>query len=64
MALEGDAIVNGHDLNSDNMVVLEPGISRLKWNFRKVLVCCLIGGEPFESPIYCGGTLWDVPKRN
>ncbi|MCU4419603.1 pirin family protein [Acinetobacter bereziniae] len=51
MALEGDAIVNGHDLNSDNMVVLEPGISQIEVELTKGSRLLLIGGEPFESPI-------------
>ncbi|MEN8409916.1 pirin family protein [Acinetobacter bereziniae] len=51
MALEGDAIVNGHDLNSDNMVVLEPGISQIEVELLKGSRLLLIGGEPFESPI-------------
>lgn len=51
MALEGDAIVNGHDLNSDNMVVLEPGISQIEVELPKGSRLLLIGGEPFESPI-------------
>ena len=50
MALEGDAIVNGHDLNSDNMVVLEPGISQIEVELPKGSRLLLIGGEPFESP--------------
>ncbi|MBJ8421620.1 pirin family protein [Acinetobacter bereziniae] len=51
MALESDAIVNGHDLNSDNMVVLEPGISQIEVELPKGSRLLLIGGEPFESPI-------------
>ncbi|MCU4436316.1 pirin family protein [Acinetobacter bereziniae] len=51
MALEGDAIVNSHDLNSDNMVVLEPGISQIEVELPKGSRLLLIGGEPFESPI-------------
>jgi hypothetical protein len=51
MALEGDAIVNGHDLNSDNMVVVEPGISQIEVELPKGSRLLLIGGEPFESPI-------------
>ncbi|MCX5468829.1 pirin family protein [Acinetobacter nematophilus] len=51
MALEGNAIVNGHELNSDNMVVLEPGISQIDVELPKGSRLLLIGGEPFESPI-------------
>lgn len=51
MALEGEAIVNGHDLNSDNMVVIEPGISQIEVELPKGSRLLLIGGEPFESPI-------------
>ncbi|MBJ9954687.1 MULTISPECIES: pirin family protein [unclassified Acinetobacter] len=51
MALEGNAIVNGHELTSDNMVVLEPGISQIDVELPKGSRLLLIGGEPFESPI-------------
>ena len=51
MALEGEAVVNGHLLNSDNMVVLEPGIERIEVQLHKGSRLLLIGGEPFESPI-------------
>ena len=51
MALEGEAVVNGHLLNSDNMVVLEPGIEKIEVQLRKGSRLLLIGGEPFESPI-------------
>lgn len=51
LALEGDAVVNGHTLNSDNMVVLEPGISQIEIDLPKGSRLLLIGGEPFESPI-------------
>jgi hypothetical protein len=51
MALEGEATVNGHDLNSDNMVVIEPGISQIEVELPKGSRLLLIGGEPFESPI-------------
>ncbi len=30
MALEGTATINGHELNDDNMVILEPGLSQVK----------------------------------
>lgn len=51
MALEGEAVVNGHELNSDNMVVLEPGIEKIEIQLHKGARLLLIGGEPFESPI-------------
>ncbi len=51
LALEGDAVVNGHTLNSDNMVVLEPGISQIEIQLPQGSRLLLIGGEPFESPI-------------
>lgn len=51
MALEGEATVNDHDLNSDNMVVIEPGISQIEVELPKGSRLLLIGGEPFESPI-------------
>ena len=51
MALEGTATVNGHELNEDNMLVLEPGIERIKVELPKHARVLLLGGEPFESPI-------------
>lgn len=51
MALEGEAVINGHELDSDNMVVLEPGIQHIDVQLHKGSRLLLIGGEPFESPI-------------
>lgn len=51
LALEGEAVINGHELNNDNMVVLEPGISQIDVQLHKGSRLLLIGGEPFESPI-------------
>lgn len=51
LALEGEAVINGHELNNDNMVVLEPGINQIEVQLHKGSRLLLIGGEPFESPI-------------
>ncbi|OTG80164.1 quercetin 2,3-dioxygenase [Acinetobacter sp. ANC 5054] len=51
MALEGTATVNGHELNEDNMVVLEPGLKQVKIDVHAGSRVLLLGGEPFESPI-------------
>nr|MBP7880007.1 pirin family protein [Acinetobacter sp.] len=51
MALEGTACVNGHELNIDNMVVLEKGLTEISVELTKGHRVLLIGGEPFESPI-------------
>jgi quercetin 2,3-dioxygenase len=51
MALEGTAVINGHDLTSDNMVILEPGIQEIEVHIHKDSRVLLLGGEPFESPI-------------
>ena len=51
MALEGTASVNGHELNEDNMVVLEPGLTQVKIDLHAGGRVLLLGGEPFESPI-------------
>lgn len=51
LALEGEAVINGHELNNDNMVVLEPGINQIDVQLHKGSRLLLIGGEPFESPI-------------
>lgn len=51
MALEGTASANGHELNEDNMVVLEPGLTQVKIDLHAGGRVLLLGGEPFESPI-------------
>ncbi|MCL6241587.1 MULTISPECIES: pirin family protein [Acinetobacter] len=51
MALEGTATINGHELNEDNMVVLEPGLTQVKIDLHAGGRVLLLGGEPFESPI-------------
>ena len=51
MALEGTATINGHDLNEDNMVILEPGLSHVDVDIHAGSRVLLLGGEPFESPI-------------
>ena len=51
MALEGTATINGHELNDDNMVILEPGLSQVKVDIHAGRRILLLGGEPFESPI-------------
>ena len=51
MALEGTAIVNGHELTVDNMVVLEPGLEAIEIQIPANSRVLLLGGEPFESPI-------------
>ncbi|WP_180058903.1 pirin family protein [Acinetobacter sp. YH12227] len=51
MALEGTATINGHELNDDNMVILEPGLSQVKVDVHAGSRILLLGGEPFESPI-------------
>ncbi|WP_111858961.1 pirin family protein [Acinetobacter sp. CFCC 10889] len=51
LALEGTAIINGHELTDDNMVVLEPGLSEIEIQLHAGSRLLLLGGEPFESPI-------------
>lgn len=51
MALEGSATINGHELNSDNMLVLESGIIEIDVQIHADSRVLLLGGEPFESPI-------------
>lgn len=51
MALEGTAVVNGHELDQDNLVVLEPGLTELDIEIHAGGRVLLLGGEPFESPI-------------
>ncbi len=51
LALEGNAIINGHELTDDNMVVLEPGLNEIEIQLYEGSRLLLLGGEPFESPI-------------
>ena len=51
LALEGHAWVNEHELNQDNLVVLEPGVEHIEIDIPKGHRVLLIGGEPFETPI-------------
>ena len=51
MALEGTATINGHELNNDNLLVLEPGVTEIDVQIHEDSRVLLLGGEPFESPI-------------
>lgn len=51
MALEGTASINGHRLDEDNMVILEPGLNHVDIELAAGARVLLLGGEPFESPI-------------
>lgn len=51
MALEGTAHINQHELNEDNMVVLEPGLQDIEIELHQGARVLLLGGEPFESAI-------------
>ena len=67
MALEGIAQVNGHELNADNMVVLETGLTEIEIELTEGHRVLLIGGEPFESPIllwwnFVGRTMQDLQQ--
>lgn len=61
MVLEETATVNGHELNDDNMVVLEPGLTQVKVDIHAGSRVLLLGGEPFESPILLW---WNFVGRN
>ena len=51
MVLEGEASVNGHDLNDDNFLFIEPGLQQIDIQIAAKSRVLLLGGEPFESPI-------------
>lgn len=51
MALEGTAVINGHELDENNLVVLEPGLREVEISVHQESRILLLGGEPFESPI-------------
>lgn len=51
MALEGQAVINGHELTEDNMLVVEVGLDEIEIQLHGGSRILLLGGEPFESPI-------------
>ena len=51
LALEGTATVQGHALDDNNMVVLEPGCTEIELELHQGSRLLWLGGEPFESPI-------------
>ncbi|NHC03321.1 pirin family protein [Acinetobacter sp. 187] len=51
MALEGTAVINGHELDENNLVVLEPGLREVQISVHQNSRILMLGGEPFESPI-------------
>ncbi|AXY55387.1 pirin family protein [Acinetobacter chinensis] len=51
MALEGTAVINGHELDADNLVVLEPGLKEIEIQIHAGSRVLMLGGEPFESPV-------------
>ena len=51
MALEGTAVIHGHELDDNNLVVLEPGLTEIEIQVQQGSRILLLGGEPFESPI-------------
>lgn len=65
MALEGTARIQGHELNADNLIVLEQGLSEIDIEIMQGQRILLIGGEPFESEIllwwnFVGRTMDDM----
>ena len=51
LALEGTATIHGHELDDNNLVVLEPGLTEIEVQLHAGSRLLLLGGEPFESPI-------------
>ena len=51
MALEGEAVINGHVLTEDNMVIVEQGLECVEVELQANSRVLLLGGEPFETPI-------------
>lgn len=51
MVLEGEASIYGHELNDDNFLFVEPGLTELKLDLAANSRVLLLGGVPFESPI-------------
>lgn len=51
MVLEGEARVNGHELNDDNFLFIEPGLTQMGIELAANTRVLVLGGTPFESPI-------------
>ncbi len=51
MVLEGEARVNGHELNDDNFLFIEPGLTQIGIELAANTRVLVLGGTPFESPI-------------
>ncbi|OTG63863.1 pirin family protein [Acinetobacter silvestris] len=51
LALEGTATIHGHELDDNNMIVLEPGLNDIEVQLHQGSRLLLLGGAPFESPI-------------
>lgn len=51
MVLEGEARVNGHELNDDNFLFIEPGLTQMGIEVAANTRVLVLGGTPFESPI-------------
>ncbi len=51
MMLDGTATVHGHELNDENMLLLEPGLTEIQLDVHAGARLLLLGGLPFESPI-------------
>ena len=51
MVLEGEARVNGHELNDDHFLFIEPGLTQIGIELAANTRVLVLGGTPFESPI-------------
>lgn len=61
LALEGTAQVEGHELNLDNLLVVDTGLTQLELELKAGQRVLLIGGEPFATPILLW---WNFVARN
>ena len=51
LALEGTANINSHELDDNNLVVLERGLKEIEVQLHQGTRLLMLGGKPFESPI-------------
>ena len=51
LALEDGAEIAGHQLTSENMLILEPGLTHIEMSLPQGARVLMIGGEPFNQPV-------------
>lgn len=60
LSLEGSAHINGHELTTDNLIVLDAGQQKVNIKMPQHHRILMIGGQPFETPI---ALWWNLVAR-